>query len=338
MIHHQQNLNFRNWIFSFTSSKTSALFHKSRNKQIKIGKLVKRLIEELKKCSGFDSLRLNFTIINIVARGTGFSRGCSLAPEEELLPANKHIVFTFSLSRFNSIDDIKIVVTNRRNNSVVQFGSIHEKNAFVSIGLTFTECSELGVSNPHQAELNYLYNVIGPLTKSIIRWSSSKVETDTYSVLHKPLSFVIENSPFHWPYSKELWKYAPNILTTSDINDNVALNYFDAIHYVKDVPIYLVQPLIKILSSSIVLFVQNLEAQKLDYTELELVAGCALYGYLYGDNNLDTGTKNDLLVSEFFDKIEEISKLLLPPRESASKIFFRETGLRKLLLNVINME
>lgn len=359
MIHYYQRVNFRNWVFPFTSAKASALF-KSQFRTIKTGDLYRFLTELLAQSQGFSSLGAPFTLINIYSKHTKFSRGCSLPPDEKVFPGNQHLLFTFALSLYDSVSQIPISVINKRSNSVVQFGSPKAQGAFLTIGLSQNECTKFGLSSLHTARLNYLYNVLGPLTKTFSRYPVRPTDYDDLSlvrlqsVVNKPLSSVLKAPPPYWAFSKEVWEYAPNILTEQHITSKSVLNYF--INIIKPNSSSLLpssilgmppkkgdSSVLGMLASSLVLLVQNLNAGVTNgsrMSELELIAPAVLYPFIttseLRSKRLPITQQVDSLLFEFFGKHEELAKILMPPERAAIRVYRQDPALRNELLNLLN--
>ena len=358
--HTYQSVTFRGSVFHMSAA-SAMFFLKPKFLSIKTGELYEFLALKLVNSPRFSSSRINFTLVNIYSRPSGFSRGVSEPPPEQVCPANNHLMFTFAYDIHDDPNRIKLTVKNKRSNSVSQFGNKHSQSAFTTIGLTGNECAKFGLNALYTHQLAYLYNILGVMTKSLAKYSSYYDYSSYESQYTKSLKYLKENvgsrnlhrvltsTPYAlWVFNPLVWRYAPNLLTTKMITPTVALYYFAELHAealrnlnltsIKNLvgfPAVTSGSILDYLAISLLNFVHSVQSgdatfeSPLDVLAPSVIDSLVATGKPTLELRYTTDTemweqlaaRSSFLVKSFADSEEKLGSLFLPPRQVVPKMF-----------------
>lgn len=242
MIHRTQRVSFRTSEFPLSGGFLQSLL-KPRYLNINIGDLFEYLADQLKNVVGALKSPIDFTLVNVCSPFTKFSHGYYNEPPTFALPNGKAIVFTF-LTRAEKHTEqiIRRRWVRSPSNSVRRWGFDGHAGDFVSISLDMTQGDEYGCAHPGPNELQYIYNLIGAMTKSFARRQGSYLPIersyqdfhsllslrDMYSEYYRmPLKQLFQQAPYHlWVFNYHVWEYAPNLLPQRTITPAAAMYYF----------------------------------------------------------------------------------------------------------------
>lgn len=243
MIHRKQLTNFRTSEFSLSGGFLHSLL-KPKYLNINVGELFEYIADSLWHVVGALNDSVDFTLVNVCSPFTKFSHGYLPPPPSKAWPTGKAMVFTFAVRNrrtyVNQIFNSNSV--RRHSNSVTHFGFGYNNRDFVSISIDMQQGSEWGCAYPKSNELQYIYNLIGAMTKSFVRrqtayLTAEKDYEDVHSLIdlydihirlyRMPLKQMFLTVPYHlWPFNYHVWEYAPNILPQRILTPTVALYYF----------------------------------------------------------------------------------------------------------------
>lgn len=241
MIHRNQELNFRNSEFPMSGGFLHQLI-KPRFLEMNVGELYEYLADILWATNGVMTNRVDFTLVNVFSPVTHFSHGSEEAPPL-VTGAAPVLVFTFALSR-RTYTGRRVLERNvrHRSNQIFAWGFDSHAKDFISITVSAVQADEWGMLSPRAYELQYLYNMIGPLTKSFLRrqaeyktrgFEYEEIHSaislrDRYSALYRlPLKRLFTSVPFHlWVFNYHIWEHAPNLLSERLITPSAAVYYF----------------------------------------------------------------------------------------------------------------
>lgn len=329
MFHRQQKTNFRVTEFSESGAFLHSLL-KDKYTHINIGELFEYVADSLWHTVGATTDRVDFTLINVCSPFTRYSHGYSVEPPLAARPAGKSLIFTFAIKSTRTYSGR---VFNRRHvrhnsNSLTKWGLNFNCNDFVSISVDMTQGEEWGTNSSRLFELQYIYNLIGPMTKSLMRRQtqyetsdrdyedahSKRSLADFHSELYRmPLKQLFLQVPYHlWVFNYHIWEYAPNVLPQRTITAQAAIYFFMYLN--SAVP---KQPrrsgdvtmkrlglmsddmgnalndsgIVGILASSLISFIQRIRSSDgTDLSDLELLAPAVLRQFLdVGDTQITTG-------------------------------------------------
>lgn len=222
------------------ASATNFLF-RSRNTSFDVGSLFDFLTSVLWTIPGVRTNRVDFTLVNVCCPFNGFSHGFCPPPETSALPSGKALVFTFATSAVQSYDlsDAQNVV--HVSNFATRWSVTNGTTDFVSISVSLIQAHEWSLNGLQQYQLFYIYNVIGTMTKSVVRRQNSYLLSESYSEIHAGLNLVdVHNKYFMlplkylftkvpnslWCFNQQIWRKCPNLLMQRQITPQLALFYF----------------------------------------------------------------------------------------------------------------
>lgn len=245
MEHRSQVVNFRTSEFPLSGSFASFLL-KSQYTSMNIGELFEYLTDILfHHTTGVLTNRVDFSLVNVFCPFNRFSYGKLPPPPKTTWPTGKCLVFTFSTSAHDPYDRYSTV----RRDTVRHLSNMHtrwshhpESLDYVSISIDMTLGNEYGIHSPKFNELRYIYNLIGGMTKSVIRRQTAYRDlNDSYEDMHASYSLIDLHSrissmpiknlftqiPYHlWVFNRHLWQLAPNIIPQRLITPQAAMYYF----------------------------------------------------------------------------------------------------------------
>lgn len=243
MIHRTQRTNFRVTEFSLSGAFLHSLL-KPKYLNINIGEMYEYIADALWHTVGALTDSVDFTLVNVCSPFTKFSHGYLPAPPSKAWPTGKALVFTFAVrNRRTYVNQIFTSNTvRRRSNSVTHFGFGTSNRDFVSISIDMVQGNDWGCSYAKANELQYIYNLIGSMTKSFVRRQTSYLTADKdYEEVHSlldlydmhsrlyrmPIKQLFQQVPNHlWVFNYHVWEYAPNILSQRLITPTAAMYFF----------------------------------------------------------------------------------------------------------------
>lgn len=258
MLHRNQTQNFRTSEAPLGGSFYSFLL-RPRFLYLNVGDLLEFVVDHLWGLTGVRTNRVDFTLVNICSPFTKYSHGSCVEPPRAAWPTGPALILTFAVSQAQSYsDDPRVRKTVRRgshvrihDNNTTQWGMDAGTVDFVSVSVPLQVAHDFGLQQPKSNELEYIYNLIGPATKSIIR-NPTKYRTlsEGYEDVHAALDLghirervyqmtipqLLKNVPYHlWVFCGEVWRKAPNLVPQRMITPAVALYYFMNLR--KDIPL-----------------------------------------------------------------------------------------------------
>ncbi len=248
MFHRGQTNNFRTSEAPFGGSFYSFLL-RPRFQFLNAGDLLEYVTSKLWALTGVRTNRVDFTLVNVCSPFTRFSHGFCAEPPKAVRPTGTMMVFTFAVSQMQAYDKDpsyrrKIKSENKRvhDNQTTQWSPERGAVDFVSVSVNLNTAHEMGISSPKASELEYLYNLIGAGTKSIMRNQTKyrPIQSD-YDDVHESLDLknvhdriysmsmrqLLTTVPYHlWVFNAHVWRRAPNLIPQRMITPAVALYYF----------------------------------------------------------------------------------------------------------------
>lgn len=251
MYHREQTQNFRTNEAPLGGSFYSFLL-RPRFQYLNVGDLLEYVVQHLWTLTGVRTNRVDFTLVNVCSPFTKYSHGSTNAPPRSVWPRGPLLILTFATSIMQRYDEPdyekKIKSSNARfhDNNTTQWSPVRGQIDFVSISVDLQTAHDLGLQQPKSNELEYIYNLIGPATKSIMRNQPKYSPSVGYEDVHErlnlkavhdrvyalPVPVLFRQIPYHlWAFSGELWRRAPNLIPQRLITPALALYYF---MYLKD--------------------------------------------------------------------------------------------------------
>lgn len=243
MFHRHQKTNFRVSEFSLSGGYLHSLLN-AKYTHINIGELFEYLADQLWHTVGTKTDRVDFTLINVCSPFTRYSHGSQSEPPTFSRPRGKGLIFTFAIRNAQHYSTFRFNPRNvrRNSNSLTKWGFNMDCNNFVSISVDMVQGEDWGTNSSRANELEYIYNLIGPMTKSLMR-RQTQYETsdrdyadahekrslhDWYSELYRmPLKQMFLQVPYHlWAFNYHIWEYAPNVIPQRTITPQVATYFF----------------------------------------------------------------------------------------------------------------
>ena len=243
IFHRNQTVNFRTNAFPLSGASVPFLL-KNRYLSLNVGELFEYVADLLWELTAVRTSSSNFTLVNVTSPFSKYSHGSSHPPPFITRPGGNALILTFATTMRQDYDqDQELSRQDVRHHSIhsTQWGQ-NMKLEFVSISLSLTQAHSMGLINLQSNQLQYIYNLIGGMTKSLVRHQSYYlVGTDTYEEAHAQLNLVATHSKISrmplpqlfqtipyplWVFSEVLWGYAPNVLSQRIITSQAALYYF----------------------------------------------------------------------------------------------------------------
>ena len=228
--HQRQRVNFRLKAQPLSNGMIPWIFRPA-HEHLDIGGLFEHLMQVLNNSAGLTVNKVNFTLANVLSPFTlssvGFNRN---PPPSQAMPnVTALIVFTFAL-RQNTAWVRPMVARQFRSTYVNTWTT--EKSAlpqFVNIALDLSTAKKFGLTALTWYRLQYLYYVIGMMTKNAVlrghrRQVGAKYTTgpDVWSdygkIQHQTITALALRVPIqYWAYSEQLLELAPNLLSDRHI-------------------------------------------------------------------------------------------------------------------------
>lgn len=246
--HRMQTQNFRTTEAPLRGSFYSFLL-RPRFQYLDVGDLLEYVMEKLWVLTGVRTNRVDFTLVNVCSPFTRMSFGSCSEPPEAAWPTGPALILTFATSQMQDYDlnpNYRTKITDQHirihDNNTIQWSPERGRVDFVSVSVGLQSAHDLTLQQPKINELEYIYNLIGPATKSIIRNQPKFMPPgQPYDDVHEglnlkavhdrvyslPVAQLFTQIPYHlWAFSGELWRRAPNLIPMRLITPSVALYYF----------------------------------------------------------------------------------------------------------------
>ena len=243
MFYRKQIPNFRDSEFPMSASAVPFIFQ-NRFTSFNSGELFDFLATTLWSLTGVRTNSIDFSLVNVTCPFNGFSHGSCRAPHLSTRPTGKAAIFTFAITYKQEYDnEIEVDFVMRNQNCVTRWSTQQDSAHadFVSISVNQVQAHLWGLTNLQMYQLMHLYNVIGGLTKSILRHQKSFILEENYEERHAGLNLVdmhdryfampfkrlAESVPIvFWCFNRTVWELAPQILMQRLITPQVALYWF----------------------------------------------------------------------------------------------------------------
>lgn len=320
----------------------------------------------MKRAPKLRSVRPHFSLLNAVNTFNGFSCGYSDVPPQQFWPANHQLVFTFSLSvdDYDTYEDEPDVHLNMSNN--ISVWGIQDIK-FLSIGMTSVKATELGLTAMFHFDLQYLYNIVGAITKNIAvfnqfdMFKSEIVYPKTHDVyagqyLKRSVRNLFETVPYkYWIFSDMLWRLAPNVFNHNMVNADSAEYFFRyctrsfknvAQNDGSRITIFglncqATSGITALLRSSVLSFLQNVKSDEFTFDEeSDYLAPLVLMAMINDRTNVVTGERSDVqsLVAAFNEKSVVWDSVLSQPAKVAERMIANDRALADALLGLVDFE
>lgn len=247
MFHREQKTGFRVSEFSLSGAFLHSLL-KPRFVDFNVGELFEYLADSLWNTVGVMTDRVDFTLVNVCSPFNRFSHGILPEPPSVTWPTGKALIFTFAIRRARPYDQFRIKRNwvHHNSNQITKWGLNFQSRDYVSISVDMSKADEWHLKSMRMLELQYLFNIIGMMTKSFVRRQNVYQRIgQTYDDQHEvrslrdwyveiysmPIKRLVQTVPYHlWPFNYHVWEYAPNILSPRTITPAVATYYFMYLH------------------------------------------------------------------------------------------------------------
>ena len=248
MKHRTQVVNFRTSEFPLSGAFASFLL-KARYTYINIGELFEYTTDILFHTVGVLTNRVDFTLVNVCCPFTHFSFGSLPAPPKEAWPNGKLLLLTFATSAATPYDALTVLEPNNvrhHSNHHTRWSHHSHRLDYVTVSVDLTLGDSLGLRYPKWNELQYIYNLIGGMTKSVIRRQTAyRPLGDGYEELHDghslidlharisamPIKNLFTQIPYHlWVFNRHLWTFAPNVLPQRLLTPRATMYFFMYLH------------------------------------------------------------------------------------------------------------
>lgn len=275
-------------------------------------------------------------------------------------PFVDHLVFTFSLF-YNEEFPKEDVYVGALSNSVAVLGTLDDRNQFLSIGLSSTECSRFGLFNLQPSQLTYLYNTVGTIFKSLF-FHKRAVAIDAQSIedIHAQLSinsrlsllFVLRRPYYEWPFFHVVWKFCPNLLSKYCINQYTTARWLEKyadtpIDY-KDYGSQLVWSLdetsmLSLIQKSLLDFLQELNQPSGKTPSVgDYLAPCLIYNLIFtgvvGIPAFDElPSVYEAMLNAYSERNSELAQVFTPVDEVSAKLLKGSSSYVKILTSHIDL-
>lgn len=365
MKHTYQDHNFQHRV---VPPGLSDLLTNSRFRRFDVGQLVKLLSNHLLHSPKLRSVRQLFGLLNFTDTFTKFSHGYSGVPPRSVWPAHNCQIYTFALTG----EDYDLLGTERTqigmhlSHNLVVWG--YTDIQFVSIGLTSVECFNLGLTSVLHFDAEYLYNIVGCLTKNLVKfndldWYSTSdevykqvgLEDAARQFTNRPVNNLFETVPYKfWVFSKRLWRTMPSVFVSNMVVASTVEFYFrhcnDAWRFIPTDdasrgPIFgLLNThigIIGVLRESLLTFLQNVKNHTEEFQDAaDYIAPLVLLAMVERRTNKITGSNEDAAraIQIFEEEAVTWNTLLSNPDSTARRMFMNDTRLADALLGIVDID
>lgn len=241
--HRNQTVNFKAHAFPLSGAAVPFLL-KSRYLGLNIGDLFEYVASKLWDMTAVRTNPTDFTLVNVTSPFSGFSHGANGPPPLNVRPKGPALILTFALtssSIYTEQDVYRSQDVRRLSINSTQWGT-GMKPEFASISVGTEDSHDLGLLNLQANQLQYLYNLLGSMTKNLIlhqrRYNN---DSNSYTELHgsyslyalhrkvarMPIPLLFQQVPYPlWAFSEILWEMAPNVIPQRCVTPELALYYF----------------------------------------------------------------------------------------------------------------
>jgi hypothetical protein len=262
---------------------------------------------------------------------------------------------------YDVVPDVQVNISN--NISVWGYGEFQ----FLSIGMTSVTATNLGLSAMFHSDTQYLYNMVGAITKNISNFNQfdmfnrSVVYTkplhlyaDQY--LHRSLRNLFETVPYaNWIFSDAMWRLAPNVFNARQLTGDVAEYYFrNCSRAVRNVAqndgsretifglnVQAKSGITGHLRSSILSFMQNVKSDEYVFDEdSDYLAPLVILAMIENRSNVVTGSREDApkVLQAFSECSVTWETILSNPTQVAERMIANDTRLADALLGIVDFE
>ena len=241
--HRNQTVNFRSHAFPLSGAAVPFLM-KTRYQYLNVGDLFEYVAAKLWELTSVRTNPNDFSLVNVTSPFAGYSHGACPPPPLIARPKGLALILTFATTfRQSYSESIALRSQDVRPHSIhsTQWG-LNMKLDFVSISVSTVDAHELGLVNLQSNQVQYLYNMLGGLTKSLLRHQTKyDLGYSSYEDMHStinlraaynklgrmPIPMLFQSIPYQlWPFNLYMWQHAPNALSQRCITPQVALYYF----------------------------------------------------------------------------------------------------------------
>jgi hypothetical protein len=240
MKYRKQQVNFRTSEFPMAASAFNFLLSPRFN-SFDTGELFDFVMSTLFSTTGVRTNRVDFTLVNVSSPFSNFSHGFYPTPHISTWPSGKALIFTFAIAEAPQYTNIVCQTISRMSNHCTRWTYGSGSSDFVSVSIDQSQAHEWGLLNLQPYQLFHLYNVVGAMTKNVIRRQSSYIENSSYEDMHSDLNLVDMHDRYFamplkrlftsvpislWGFNKYIWAQAPQLLMMRLITPQLALYYF----------------------------------------------------------------------------------------------------------------
>lgn len=199
------------------------IFNKSFQTQ-NTGRLLMFLAQQLKIARQPFVAYVPFTLLNVYCPIADLSYGANDRPSRTLFQRSP-LVFTFALTnrQYSHTEWPKYIRSTpytRIWGPALRYNSIYLTIKVPQEVLDDTHIWNFGIPN-----LRYLYNVVGMFTKNLVRSGYQGLLTTgspDWALLNSNIPNLVKNYPFSmWPYCRDIWLDAPNLIVREQITDQL---------------------------------------------------------------------------------------------------------------------
>lgn len=365
MRHLKQLFNFRQREFPLANNSMNWLMRPNQ-RALNMGDLFEHLADILHSVPFCLSNPVDFTLVNVVSPHAQWSIGCNEGPPPEVTwPANTMLLFTFALKQDNYYPVTDEVQRKSFKSAYVNTWNMVPSAApqFLNVAINPIVCAHLGLRTLTWSRIQYLYYVVGMMTKSFVRrhqYYGSEASLEFYSFSDYNLEAVRQKywamklpqlaatTPFKmWCFNRNILETAPHWLSTRHLSPELALYY---VANVKAGPITLKNKtagdlnqrllfgpngVVDMIGQSVMSFLQMVETPGDTQLEtIDRIAPMMIDSLMSGkrikltaDYMQRSADQAHNLVNLFQDRKDLLPELLTPPKDAAMKLFMRDRRL-----------
>lgn len=365
MKHTQQDQNFALRILPFSGGIVGWLM-RPQFRSIDVGSLALYLADELTHLPFVLGSAVDFTLVNVRSRMSMRSHGCTsyLLPDECAI--NTAVLeFTFALT---PEQEFAIPTGVWMKSSMVKTWATDNKAApmFVTVGITMVKAAKWGLKALLPVRMQYLYNMMGVITKNIIRYHTNYMmcrdrpffDHTLAGEVKIPFASMVERVPYsQWCFHHQVLDECPNILPTKCLTPEFVAYACSVLklgastfmpHVADDVGWRLLSTdpdsVQQQLSKSVVNLLSLINAPgDYQFTLNDKLAISMVYTLITEnrarfDPHADYLDLAAALIDAMSRHVDEVSSLLTPPDDAARKLLTSDSALRRHLTDLLYEE
>lgn len=346
--HMQQKVNFR--IKEVPTPSVVAWLFKSEYIDMQVGALFEHIAMQLFQTPLAMTSKVDFTLVNVLATDLHQSAGfLPMPPPPDGMPdTSPRLVFTFAIRQ--DLDYFgKPVQRQFKSTWVNTFNVVaFRRPQFINVSVPVTLAGQWGLTGMTWTRVQYLYYIIGAMTKAFVRrnryytmgdepyqYGSDLRRTMRYWGLISglPFSRLASAVPYnYWAFNRQVLSGQANILSSRHITPEMVL-YMVLSGSLGDYSYFTTenqQRFVDIVSESITLFVQNAATTgDVQVTAIDMIVPAMLFVELdpMVTHVTSFGSAYDrlydltVLWSELLEPhTEQLSSILMPPRATAERL------------------